>query len=33
MVDYSYCTYEDSWFRMRGLHHHSFPMLLWDTLV
>jgi hypothetical protein len=33
MVDYSYCTYEDGWLHTRGLHHHSFPMLLWDTLM
>jgi hypothetical protein len=33
MVDYSYCTFEDGWLRTRGLHHHSFPLLLWDTLV
>jgi hypothetical protein len=33
MVDYSYCTYKDGWLRMRGLHHHNFPMLLWDALV
>jgi hypothetical protein len=33
MVDYSYCTYEDGWLRMRGLHRLGFPMLLWDALV
>jgi hypothetical protein len=33
MVGYSYCTYEDGWLRRRGLHYHSFPMLLWDALV
>jgi hypothetical protein len=33
MVDYSYCTYEDGWLRTRGLHHHGFPMLLWDALM
>jgi hypothetical protein len=33
MVDYSYCTFEDGWLRMRGLHHHDFPMLLRDVLV
>jgi hypothetical protein len=33
MVDYSYCTFEDGWLRTRGLHHHSFPLLLRDTLV
>jgi hypothetical protein len=33
MVDYLYCTYEDDWLCMRGLHHHVFPMLLWDALV
>jgi hypothetical protein len=33
MVDYLYCTFEDSWLRTRGLHHHDFPMLPWDALV
>jgi hypothetical protein len=33
MVDYSYCTYEDGWLHMRGLHCHGLPMLLWDALV
>jgi hypothetical protein len=33
MIDYSYCTYEDGWLRMTGLHHHGFPMLLWDALL
>jgi hypothetical protein len=32
MVDYLYCTYEDSWLCMRGFHRHGFPMLLWDAL-
>jgi hypothetical protein len=30
---YSYCTFEDGQLRMRGLHHHGFPRLLWDALV
>jgi hypothetical protein len=33
MGDYSYCTFEDGRLRMRGLHHHGFPLLLWDALV
>jgi hypothetical protein len=33
MVDCSYCTFEDGGLRMRGLHRHDFPMLLWDALV
>jgi hypothetical protein len=33
MVDYSYCTFEDSWLHTRGLHRHDFPMLLWDALM
>jgi hypothetical protein len=33
MGDYSYCTFEDGRLRMWGLHHHGFPMLLWDALV
>jgi hypothetical protein len=32
MVDYSYCTYKDGWLCTRSLHHHSFPMLLWNAL-
>jgi hypothetical protein len=30
---YSYCTFEDDQLCMRGLHHHGFPLLLWDALV
>jgi hypothetical protein len=30
---YSYCTFENGHLRMRGLHHHSFPLLLWVALV
>jgi hypothetical protein len=33
MGDYSYCTFKNARSRTRGLHHHSFPPLLWDTLV
>jgi hypothetical protein len=33
MRDYSYCTFENGRLRMRGLHCHSFPLLLWDALV
>jgi hypothetical protein len=33
MADYSYCTFEDGWWRTWGLYHHNFPMLLWDALV
>jgi hypothetical protein len=33
MRDYSYCTFENSHLRMRGLHCHGFPPLLWDALV
>jgi hypothetical protein len=33
MGDYSYFPFEDSRLRMWGLHHHGFPMLLWDNLV
>jgi hypothetical protein len=33
MEDYSYCTFKDGWLHTMGLHHHSFPMLLWDALV
>jgi hypothetical protein len=33
MGDYSYCTFENSHLRMRGLHHHGFPLLLWDALM
>jgi hypothetical protein len=30
---YSYCTFENDRLRMRGLHRHGFPLLLWDALV
>jgi hypothetical protein len=33
MGDYSYCTFENSRLRTRGLHRHGFPLLLWDALV
>jgi hypothetical protein len=33
MGDYSYCTFENGRLRMRGLHHHDFPLLMWDALV
>jgi hypothetical protein len=33
MGDYSYCTIEDGQLHKWGLHHHGFPMLLWDALV
>jgi hypothetical protein len=33
MGDYLYNTFENSWLRMTGLHHHDFPMLLWDALL
>jgi hypothetical protein len=33
MSNYLCCTFEDSLLCMMGLHRHSFPMLLWDTLV
>jgi hypothetical protein len=33
MGDYSYCTFEKGHLRMMGLHHHGFPLLLWDALV
>jgi hypothetical protein len=33
MGDYSYCTFENGHLRMMGLHHHGFPLLLWDALV
>jgi hypothetical protein len=29
MGEYSYFTFKN----MRGLHHHSSPLLLWDALV
>jgi hypothetical protein len=33
MGDYSYCTFKNGRLRMRGLHYHGFPLLLWDALV
>jgi hypothetical protein len=33
MGEYSYYTFENSHLRMRGLHRHDFPLLLWDALV
>jgi hypothetical protein len=33
MGDYSYCTFESGHLRTKGLHHHGFPLLLWDSLV
>jgi hypothetical protein len=33
MGDYSYYTFENDRLRTRGLHHHDFPLLLWDALV
>jgi hypothetical protein len=33
MGDYLYYTFENGHLRMRGLHHHDFPLLLWDALV
>jgi hypothetical protein len=33
MGDYSYCTFENGRLCTRGLHHHGFPLLLWDALV
>jgi hypothetical protein len=33
MGDYLYCTFENGRLRTRGLHHHDFPLLLWDALV
>jgi hypothetical protein len=33
MRDYSYCTFENGHLHTRGLHHHGFPLLLWDALV
>jgi hypothetical protein len=33
MGDYSYCTFKNDRLRTRGLHHHDFPLLLWDALV
>jgi hypothetical protein len=33
MGDYSYYTFKNDYLRMRGLHRHGFPLLLWDALV
>jgi hypothetical protein len=33
MGDYLYCTFEYDRLRMRGLHHHGFPLLLWDAIM
>jgi hypothetical protein len=33
MGDYSYCTFKNGRLRTKGLHRHSFPLLLWDALV
>jgi hypothetical protein len=33
MGDYSYYTFENGHLRTRGLHHHDFPLLLFDALV
>jgi hypothetical protein len=33
MGDFSYCTFEKGRLRMRVLHHHSFPLVLWDAIV
>jgi hypothetical protein len=33
MGDYKYHTFENDRLRTRGLHHHGFPLLLWDALV
>jgi hypothetical protein len=33
MGDYSYYTFENDHLRTRGLHHHDFPLLLWDAHV
>jgi hypothetical protein len=33
MGDYSYCTFKNGHFYMRGLHCHGFPLLLWDALM
>jgi hypothetical protein len=33
MGDYLHYTFEDGHLRMRGLHRHGFPLLLWDALV
>jgi hypothetical protein len=33
MGDYSYCSFEDGRLCTWGLHHHGFPVLLWDALM
>jgi hypothetical protein len=33
MRDYSYCTFKNGHLHTKGLHHHNFPLLLWDALV
>jgi hypothetical protein len=33
MGDNSYCTFENGRLRARGLHHHDFPLMLWDAIV
>jgi hypothetical protein len=33
MGDYSYYIIKNGRLRTRGLHHHIFPLLLWDALV
>jgi hypothetical protein len=33
MGDYSYCTFKNGHLGLRGLHHHGFPLLLWDAPV
>jgi hypothetical protein len=33
MGDYSYYSFEDGRLHTWGLHHHNFPLLLWDALV
>jgi hypothetical protein len=33
MGDCSYCTFDNSHLRTRGLHRHDFPLLLWDAFV
>jgi hypothetical protein len=33
MGDYTYYSFEDGRLCMWGLHHHGFPMMLWDAVV
>jgi hypothetical protein len=33
MGDYSYCSFENGCLCTRDLHHHDFPLVLWDALV